>query len=52
MPGLRRRPAAALSISPFEWSCWRLRRAREAMREAAGFHLLFGRKFDDFELLE
>ena len=43
---------AALSISPFERSRWRLWRAREAMWKAAGFRLLFDRKFDDFELPE
>jgi hypothetical protein len=33
---------AALSISPFERSRWRLRRTRQAMAKAARFRLLFG----------
>jgi len=36
-------PTAALSISPFERSRWRLRRARDAMGKAALFRLMFGR---------
>ena len=34
--------AAALSISRFERSRWRLRRTRDAMGKAAGFRLVFG----------
>ena len=33
---------AALSISPFERSRWRLRRTRQAMVKAARFRFLFG----------
>ena len=39
-------PKAALSISPFERSRWRLRRTREAMGKAAGFRLVFGRRVE------
>jgi hypothetical protein len=35
-------PEAALSISPFERSRWRLRRVRDAMGKAARFRLVFG----------
>ena len=35
-------PEAALSISPFERSRWRLRRTRQAMAKAARFRRLFG----------
>jgi hypothetical protein len=35
-------PEAALSITPFERSRWRLRRARDAMGKAARFRLVFG----------